>query len=305
MSNELQTTEQQAPQSSHRKITYSKAAILRRKLMNNIMLGLCVMCVVLALAPLAMIMFYTVKEGISALNWNFFTQLPKPVGEPGGGMANAIVGTLILVGMASVIGIPLGVMSGVYLAEYGKGKLATIIRFLTEVMSGLPSIIVGIFVYAIIVKGMGHFSAYAGAVALAILMIPTITKTTEELLKLVPLTYREAGLALGAPKWIVTMRVVLSAAGKGIITGVMLALARVAGETAPLLFTALNNRFWHQGLNQPIASLPVQIFTYAVAPYDDWHAQAWAGATVLIVLVFVFSVVVRMVTGGGKFNIQQ
>ncbi|MBL7998055.1 MAG: phosphate ABC transporter permease PstA [Candidatus Kapabacteria bacterium] len=288
-----------------RRITISKSSIARRKIINHIMLGLCALSVVLALIPLALIMFYTVKEGISALNWDFFTHLPKPVGEPGGGMANAIVGTLTIVGMASLIGVPVGILSGVYLAEFGKGMFATVIRFLTEVMSGLPSIIVGIFVYTIVVKPMGHFSAYAGAVSLAILMIPTITKTTEELLKLVPQTLREAGLALGAPKWIVTTRVVISAAAKGIITGMMLAIARIAGETAPLLFTALNNRFWHQGLDQPVASLPVQIFTYAVAPYDDWHAQAWAGATVLIMMVFILSVVVRVVAGGGKFTVQQ
>ena len=287
-----------------RRIHISKSSAVRRKLWNNIMIGLCFLCVVLALIPLAFILFYTVKEGISALNLDFFTHLPKPVGESGGGMANAIVGTLIMVGMSTLLGVPIGILAGVFLAEYGTNKLANIIRFLAEVMSGLPSIIIGIFAYTIIVKPMGRFSAYAGSIALAILMIPTITKTTEELLKLVPLTLREAALALGAPRWVVTTRVVLSAATKGIITAIMLSIARVAGETAPLLFTAMNNRFWHQGLDQPVASLPVQIYTYAVAPYDDWHAQAWAGATVLIILVFVLSVVVRAASGG-KFTIQQ
>lgn len=286
-------------------VQFSSFALKRRRIVNAIMIGLCGLAVVIALIPLGLIMFYTVKQGIGALNWDFFTQLPKPVGEPGGGMANAIVGTLILVGLASVLGIPFGILTGVYLAEYGTSRFATVIRFLNEVMSGLPSIIVGIFVYTIIVKPMGHFSAYAGGVALAILMIPTITKTTEELLKLVPSLYREAGLALGAPKWIVTMRVVLATAGKGIITGVMLSVARVAGETAPLIFTALGNNFWQKDLNQPIGALPLQIYAYTKAPFEDWNAQAWAGATVLIVLVFVLSVVVRLATGGGKFKVQQ
>ncbi len=289
---------------STRRLQFKQSTIVRRNVFNNLMIGLCALCVVIALVPLALILFYTVREGISALNWEFFTHLPKPVGESGGGMGNAIVGTLIMMGMSALIAVPIGLLCGIYLAEYGTNTFSSIVRFLTEVMSGLPSIIVGIFAYALVVKPMGHFSAYAGSVALAVLMIPTITKTTEELLKLVPLTLREAGLALGAPRWIVNTRIVLSAAAKGIVTAVMLAVARAAGETAPLLFTALNNRFWHTGLDQPIASLPVQIYTYATSPYDDWHAQAWAGATVLIVIVFILSVVVRLVSGG-KFTVQQ
>ncbi len=289
---------------SQRRLNFKRSTIIRRNIFNRIMIGICAACVIVALVPLALILFYTVREGIGALNLDFFTQLPKPVGETGGGMANAIVGTLIMLGMSSLIGVPIGILSGIYLAEYGTNRLASVVRFLTEVMSGLPSIVIGIFAYALIVKRMHSFSAYAGSVALAVLMIPTITKTTEELLKLVPLTLREAGLALGAPRWIVNTRIVLSAAAKGIVTAVMLAVARAAGETAPLLFTALNNRFWHSGLDHPIASLPVQINTYATSPYDDWHAQAWAGATVLIVLVFLLSVVVRVVSGG-KFSVQQ
>ncbi|MFM8178371.1 MAG: phosphate ABC transporter permease PstA [Candidatus Kapaibacterium sp.] len=289
---------------SERRLHFSKAVILRRKITNNLMIGLCAVCVLLALIPLALILFYTVREGIGAINLDFFTHLPKPVGETGGGMANAIVGTLIMMGMSALIGVPVGILCGVYLSEYGRNRFASVVRFLVEVMSGLPSIIVGIFTYALVVKPMGRFSAYAGAVALAVLMIPTITKTTDELLKLVPNTLREAALALGAPQWIVNTRIVLSAAAKGIVTAVMLSVARVAGETAPLLFTAMNNRFWHNSLDQPIASLPVQIYTYATSPYDDWHAQAWAGATVLIVIVFVLSVVVRVVSGG-KFTVQQ
>ncbi len=289
---------------SQRRVQFKQSVITRRNLVNRLMIGLSGLCVVLALIPLALILFYTVREGISALNLEFFTRLPKPVGEAGGGMANAIVGTLIMMGMSAVIAVPIGLLCGVYLAEYGNNTFSSVVRFLTEVMSGLPSIIIGIFAYALVVKPMGRFSAYAGAVALAVLMVPTITKTTEELLKLVPLTLREAGLALGAPRWIVNTRIVIAAAAKGIITAVMLAIARAAGETAPLLFTALNNRFWHTSLDQPIASLPVQIYTYATSPYDDWHAQAWAGATVLIVIVFVLSVVVRLVSGG-KFTVQQ
>jgi phosphate transport system permease protein len=289
---------------SQRRLHFSRGTILRRKITNYVMIGLCAVCVVLALIPLALILFYTVREGIGAINLDFFTQLPKPVGEPGGGMANAIVGTLIMMGMSAMIGVPVGILCGVYLSEYGRNRFASVVRFLVEVMSGLPSIIVGIFTYALVVKPMGRFSAYAGAVALAVLMIPTITKTTDELLKLVPNTLREAALALGAPQWIVNTRIVLRAAAKGIVTAVMLSVARVAGETAPLLFTAMNNRFWHNNLDQPIASLPVQIYTYATSPYDDWHAQAWAGATVLIVIVFVLSVVVRVVSGG-KFTVQQ
>lgn len=276
----------------------------RRKIVNNIMFGLCIISAVLALIPLGLIFFYTVKQGIGAINIDFFTNLPKPVGETGGGMSNAIVGTLTLIGLASCMGLPIGILSGIYLSEYGGNKFAQAVRFLTEVLNGLPSIIIGIFAYTVIVMPMKRFSALAGGFALGILMIPVITKTTEEMLKLVPQTYREAGLGLGISQWVVTLRIIFPAAAKGIITGIMLSIARVSGETAPLLFTALNNRFWHTTLDQPIASLPVQIFSYAIAPFDDWHQQAWAGALVLITLIFVLSVVVRWVTGG-KFTIQQ
>lgn len=284
----------------HRKVDFKPSVFKRRMATNYAMLVLCGICVIIALIPLVAIMFYTAKEGINALNWDFFTQLPKPVGEIGGGMKNALLGTVTLVAMAAGIGIPIGILSGVFLSEYANNSFSSAIRFLTEVMSGLPSIIVGIFVYALVVKPMGHFSAYAGAIALSLLMIPTITKTTEELLKLVPQTYREAGLALGASKWIVTLRVVVSAAGKGIITGILLAIARSAGETAPLIFTAFGSSYMSKTLNEPIAALPLQIYQYAKAPYDDWHAQAWAGATVLIVIVFVLSVVVRLVVNAKR-----
>lgn len=282
----------------------SPFVLMRRNFINKMMLGLCTASMLVALIPLGMILFYTLQQGISAVNLEFFLHLPKPVGELGGGMANAIVGSITLISIASGFGIPIGILAGVFLAEFGRGWFANIIRFLTEVLSGLPSIIIGIFAYTLLVIPMKSFSAWAGGVALGVLMIPTITKTTEELLKLVPVTLREAGLALGASQWIIIVRVVLGAASKGIITSVMLAVARVAGETAPLLFTALGNRYWHQSLHEPIASLPVQIFSYAISPYDDWRAQAWAGSTVLIGLVFVLSVVVRWATGGGKFSIQ-
>ncbi len=249
-----------------------------------------------AIIPLVLIFYHTISLGFSALNWEFFTQLPKPVGETGGGLANAIVGTLILLGIASAISLPVGVGAGIYLSEYGNNKLANVIRFLTDVLNGIPSIVTGVVAYALLVIPTKHFSAYAGGVALAILMIPTITRTTEEMLKTVPRTYREAALALGISQWKTTLRIVLRTALGGVVTGMMLALARAAGETAPLLFTSLNNRFWHTTLDQPIASLTVFIYNYGVSPFDDWIAQAWAGALVLILLILIMSVIVRFAT---------
>ncbi len=236
-----------------------------------------------------MVLSYVAFQGIAGLNLDFFTQLPKPVGEVGGGMANAIVGTLEIVALASMIGVPVGVLAGVYLAEYGGTQLGKLVRFAADVMSGVPSITVGLFVYGIIVLRTHQFSAWAGAVALAVLMLPTITRTSEELLKLVPNTLREAALGLGVSRWRATIKVTLRTAAPGIATGVMLAVARVAGETAPLLFTAFGNRFWASGVNQPTATLPVQIYTYAVSPYDDWHKQAWTAALVLVLLVLVLN----------------
>lgn len=250
---------------------------------------------VIVLLPLVAVLWYTITEGWSGLSWEFFTQLPKPVGEPGGGMANAIVGSGIVVGLAALAAVPLGILAGIFISEYASSWFASAIRFVTEVMLGLPSILLGMFAYAVVVKPMGHFSAYAGAFALSIVMLPIITKTTEEILRLVPQHIREAGLALGIPQWVVIVRIVLRAASQGVLTGVLLSIARAAGETAPLLFTALNNRFWSTALDQPIATLPVQIFTYAVAPYEDWHRQAWAGAVVLITLVLLLSIVLRLV----------
>jgi phosphate transport system permease protein len=266
----------------------------RRKIVNAIVQVACVLATVLALIPLGLVLFYVARHGIGGINLDFFRELPKPVGEQGGGMANAMVGTLELVGLACLFGIPPGVLAGVYLAEFGHNRFGKLVRFSADVMSGVPSITVGIFVYTLIVLRTKSFSAYAGGVALAVLMLPTVTRTTEELLKLVPEALREAALGLGVPKWRATLRVVLRTAAPGIATGVMLAIARVAGETAPLLFTAFNNSFWSEGLNQPTASLPVQIYTYAVSPYEDWHQKAWAAALVLVFGVLVLNVAARL-----------
>jgi len=266
----------------------------RRKAMDVVFRAACAGAVLLALLPLASVLYHTAARGLGGIDLDFFTHLPKPVGEVGGGMANAIDGTLKLVGMACLLGIPVGVLAGVFLAEFSGSKLAVLIRFCADVMAGIPSITVGLFAYSVVVLPMGHFSAVAGAVALSIIMLPTVTRTTEELLRLVPGTLREAALGLGVPKWRATLRVVLRTAAPGIATGVMLAVARIAGETAPLLFTAFSNRFWSQGLDQPIASLPVQIYTYAVSPFDDWHRQAWAAALVLVTLVLALNVIAKV-----------
>jgi phosphate transport system permease protein len=267
---------------------------LRLKVTDRVVRALCVVATVIAVVPLLSVLIYVTSKGLQGLSWSFFTSLPKPVGEPGGGMANAIVGTLELVGLASLIGVPVGVLAGVYLAEFGAGRLGKVVRFSADVMTGVPSIVVGIFVYTLFVLTMRRFSVIAGAVSLAIIMLPVVTRTTEELLRLVPDSLREAALALGVPRWRAILRVVLRTAAPGIATGVMLAVARVAGETAPLLFTAFNNRFWNEGLTQPIASMPVQIYTFAVAPYEDWHRQAWAGALTLVVLVLLLNLAARL-----------
>jgi phosphate transport system permease protein len=256
--------------------------------------ALCIAATALAILPLVSVLWYVGRAGLSGLSWDFFTSLPAPVGEAGGGMKNAIVGTLLCVGLAASVGVPLGVMAGVYLAEYGDTRFARTVRFSADVMSGVPSIAVGIFVYTLVVLAMGRFSALAGGVALAVLMLPTITRTTEEFLRLVPSTLREAALALGVPRWRVILRVVLVTAAPGILTGVMLAIARAAGETAPLLFTALGSRLWTTALDQPIGALSLQIYTYAVSPYDDWHRQASAAALVLVALVLVLNVGARL-----------
>lgn len=266
----------------------------RRRVVDTLVRAACVAATLLALVPLGLVLYYVAARGAGGLSWDFFTELPKPVGEPGGGMANALVGTLTLVGLACLFGIPPGVLAGIYLAEFGQNRFAKLVRFSADVMSGIPSITIGIFVYTLIVLRAKNFSAFAGGVALAVLMLPTVTRTTEELLKLVPEALREAALGLGVPKWRATLKVVLRTAAPGIATGVMLAVARVAGETAPLLFTAFNNSFWPDGLNQPTPSLPVQIFTYAVSPYEDWHNKAWAAALVLVGAVLVLNVSARL-----------
>lgn len=267
-----------------------------RKIINSVMLTMCIIAAVITIIPLLYIFFYTTQSGISSLNIDFFTQLPKPVGEEGGGMANAIVGSAILIGIGALIGIPVGILSGIYISEYSKTFVSTIVKFITDVLSGVPSIIVGIFAYGVIVIPMQRFSALAGGFALGILMIPTITKITEEMLKLVPQSLREASLALGVSRWKTTLKIVLKTASSGIVTGVLLAIARAAGETAPLLFTSFGNSFWQTSVDEPMAALPLQIFAYAISPYDDWHRQAWAGAFVLIFLVFVVNLIVRIVT---------
>jgi phosphate transport system permease protein len=268
----------------------------RRRLLSNVVVGLCGLAVLIALVPLAMVLFYVIQQGFSSLNWAFFTQMPKPVGEPGGGMANAMVGTLILIGIASAVAIPVGLIAGVYLSEYAGGRFASVVRFTADVLNGVPSIVIGIFAYGLAVLPVHRFSALAGGLALGFMMIPIITRTTEELLNLVPSSLREGALALGATRARAAFGVMVPAALPGIMTGILVALARISGETAPLLFTSFNNRFFTARLDQPIASLTVQVYTYAISPYDDWHRQAWAGALVLVTFIFVFSVLARMVT---------
>ena len=265
-----------------------------RKLTDVVVRSACVAAAVVALIPLVSVLYYVASRGIGGISFAFFTELPKPVGESGGGMANAIVGTLKLVLLACAFGIPPGVLAGVYLAEFGDSRFAQVVRFSADVMSGVPSITVGIFVYSLVVLQTKHFSALAGGIALAVLMLPTVTRTTEELLRLIPESLREAALGLGLPQWRVTLRVMLRTAAPGIATGVMLAVARVAGETAPLLFTAFSNPFWSSGLNEPTASLPVSIYNYAVSPYEEWHRQAWAAALLLLLLVLLLNVTARL-----------
>ncbi len=268
----------------------------RRKTTNTVMLGLCVLATALALAVLALILGYVLVQGASSVNLAFFSRLPAPVGEPGGGFLNSLVGTGIMVGVASAMSIPIGVFAGIYLSEFGTGWLPRTVRFVNDTLNATPSIVAGLFAYTLIVLRAHRFSAFAGSVALAVLMIPTITRTAEEMLRLVPRTLREAALALGVPEWRMTVQIVLPAAASGVVTGIMLAVARVSGETAALLFTAFNNRFLSAALDQPMSSVPVQVYTYAIAPYDDWHHQAWAGALVLVSLVALFSAAVRVAT---------
>ncbi len=268
---------------------------MRRRATSSVMTVFCAGSVLLALIPLTMVLFFVVAKGAGSLNWAFFTEMPKPIGEAGGGMRNAIVGTLMMCGMGALFAIPVGVMSGVYIVE-SRSRLAPIVRFAADALNGVPSIVIGLFVYVIAVVPFKQFSALAGGLALGIMMIPLITRTTEELLRLVPASLREGALALGATRSRAVFSVVLPAALPGIVTGVVLALARIAGETAPLLFTALGNPYFSTSLHEPIASMTVVIYNYAASPYDDWHRQAWAGAFVLVALVLICSILARLAT---------
>lgn len=265
------------------------------------MTGVAVLTVILVLAPLVAIFGYLVYKGIGAIDWAFLTQTPKPVGESGGGMANAIVGSALILGIASIVGVPFGVGAGIYLAEFGRNGMGRAIRFTADVLNGVPSIVIGVAAYAMLVLHR-HFSALAGGVALAIMMVPTISRTTEEMLLLVPQALREAAYGLGVPRWRTTLSITLRTATSGVITGIMLAFARVAGETAPLLFTTLGNSFWNLHIDQATAALPLQIYVYANSPYDDWHRQAWAGAFVLIVLIVTSVAAVRYAVRRGNFG---
>ncbi|MGK2934072.1 MAG: phosphate ABC transporter permease PstA [Gemmatimonadaceae bacterium] len=271
-------------------------ALRRRKAGNVVMLGLTYVAAVLATLPLLFILFHLLQKGASTLTLDFFTNMPRPVGEAGGGMSNAIVGTLILIAIAAAIGLPVGIGAGLYLAEKRVGALAMTVRFLSDVLNGLPSIVLGIFAWQFLVRPFGSFSALAGGIALGAMMIPLVTRTTEEMIRLVPNSLREAALALGYPRWRTSLSVILRTALPGIVTGALVAVARIAGETAPLLFTAFGNQFWSTALDEPIAALPLQIFAYAISPYDEWHAQAWAGALVLIVIVLIISLAARHAT---------
>jgi phosphate transport system permease protein len=273
-----------------------KSIAFRRRATDRIMKTLFLLSVFLVILPLFLIFFDLVWKGAKELKLSLLTDLPRPVGEPGGGIANGIAGTLTVAGLAMAGGIPLAVLSGIYLAEYGKGVLASLVRFAVDLLAGVPSIIMGIFGYVLWVLPMKRFSAWAGASALAMIFIPIVVRTTEEMLKTVPVSVREAALALGIERWKTTLFITVRTASAGIITGILLAMARILGETAPLLFTALGNQFWQTGLDQPIAAVPLQVFSYAISPYDDWHDKAWAGAVVLILMVLVLSIGARLLT---------
>jgi phosphate transport system permease protein len=271
-------------------------ASTRRKALSAMFVTFCAGSVLVALVPLGFVLFFVISQGVRSVNLAFFTHMPLPVGESGGGMGNSILGTLIVSGLAAAMAVPIGVLSGIYMAEYTGSRLAALMRFAADTLNGVPSIVIGLFAYVVAVLPFRQFSALAGGFALGVMMIPIIARTTEELLLLVPSTMREGALALGATRARAVFTVVVPAALPGIVTGIVLALARIAGETAPLLFTAFNNRFFSTSLTQPISTLPVQVFTYATGPYDDWHRQAWAGALVLVSIVLVCSLLARLAT---------
>jgi phosphate transport system permease protein len=277
----------------------SRLRLVWRKTLNAIMLSLTGLAALAVVSVLFLILGYLIWNGGKSLNWDFFTKLPKPVGETGGGMANAIVGSLKLLLLAALMGLPIGMLAGVYLAEFGGKTFSFVVRYTTDLLNGVPSIVIGIFAYTLVVLPVKHFSTLAGGVALGIMVIPITVRSTEEFLRAVPNTLREGAMALGASKWRTIATVVLPAASGGIITGMLLALARVAGETAPLLFTAFSNRYWSDGWEQPTASLPVMVYTYAIAPYDDWHRQAWAAGLVLLALVLLANLGTRLALGRG------
>ncbi|HWL40273.1 MAG TPA: phosphate ABC transporter permease PstA [Gemmatimonadaceae bacterium] len=270
--------------------------IRRRHVTSGVMISLTYLAAVLATLPLLLILFHLLMKGASSISLDFFTNMPRPVGEAGGGMANAIVGTLMLIGIACAVGLPLGIGGGLFLLENRGTRFANAVRFLSDVLNGLPSIVLGIFAWEFLVRPIGHFSALAGGIALGAMMVPLVTRTTEEMLSVVPNSLREAALALGYPKWRTSLAIVLRTALAGIVTGALVAIARIAGETAPLLFTAFGNQFWSTRIDEPIAALPLQIFTYAISPYAEWHSLAWAGALVLIGMVLIISIIARAVT---------
>jgi phosphate transport system permease protein len=275
---------------------------LRRRLSSGLAVGLISLAALVVTVPLFLILGTVIYRGASGLDWAFFTQIPKPVGETGGGMANAIAGSIMLLSFASLIGVPLGVGAGVFLAEYGRNKFGNIVRFTCDVLNGVPSIVIGLTAYALVVVVQGHFSMLAGSVALGIMMIPTISRTTEEVLLLVPQSIREAALGLGIPRWRTILSVVLRSASSGIVTSIMLAFARIAGETAPLIFTALGNQYWNTNVNQPTAALPLQIYSYAQMPYDQAHQQAWTGALVLISMIMLTVILFRFIASRGAIK---
>jgi phosphate transport system permease protein len=292
-----------ASQSMRPPLRASSLNVFSRRVKSGLVSGLAVLATIAVIVPLIAILLYLLKQGVTSLNWNFFTKIPVPAGESGGGMENAIVGSSVILALASLIGIPLGIGAGIYLAEYGRDRrMGNIVRFTADVLNGVPSIVMGIAIYALIVLPQKHFSAFAGGVVLGVMMVPTVTRTTEEMLRMVPHAIREAALGLGVPAWRSALTITLRTASAGIVTGCMLAFARVAGETAPLLFTAFGNAFQSTSLNEPIAALPLQIFVYAVSPYDEWHRLAWAGALVLIVLIIASVALVRYVVSRGTLK---
>ena len=283
-------------------VTQNRKLSLWRRLMNQAATGFAITAAVLVIVPLLAIFLYLLLIGIGSINWDFLTKTPKPVGEAGGGMANAIVGSGVILGIASLIGIPIGIGCGIYLAEYARGRIGDVVRFTADVLNGVPSIVIGIAAYSLLVVRQKHFSGLSGGVALAIMMVPTVARATEEMLLMVPNNIREAALGLGIPKWRTTLSITLRTASAGVITGCMLAFARVAGETAPLLFTAFGNQFWNLNPNQPTAALPLQIYTYAISPFDEWHKQAWAGSLILIVMIVAAVAAVRIATSRGTLK---